>query len=88
MPKKSNSHFPTRASLIEATFKAITGCGGSATNDEIQEHVIEILELPDHIINMMYADILRRGFITSFVGREHISRNMARLITVFEASGQ
>lgn len=48
MPKKSNSHFPTRASLIEATFKAITGCGGSATNDEIQEHVIEILELPDH----------------------------------------
>lgn len=49
MPKKSNSHFPTRASLIEATFKAITGCGGSATNDEIQEHVIEILELPDHI---------------------------------------
>ena len=27
MPKKSNSHFPTRASLIEATFKAITGCG-------------------------------------------------------------
>ena len=56
MPKKSNSHFPTRASLIEATFKAITGCGGSATNDEIQEHVIEILELPDHIINMMHAD--------------------------------
>lgn len=50
MPKKSNSHFPTRASLIEATFKAITGCGGSATNDEIQEHVIEILELPDHMI--------------------------------------
>ena len=56
MPKKSNSHFPTRASLIEATFKAITGCGGSATNDEIQEHVIEILEFPDHIINIMHAD--------------------------------
>lgn len=59
MPKKSNSHFPTRASLIEATFKAITGCGGSATNDEIQEHVIEILELPDHSLLCCSSSKLR-----------------------------
>lgn len=56
MPKRSYNNFPARAVLIEATFKAIAACSGSATNDEIQEHVIEILELPDHIINLMHAD--------------------------------
>lgn len=56
MPKKSTSSFPTRATLIEAAFEAITVCSGSATNDEIQEHVIRILNLPDSVINLMHAD--------------------------------
>ena len=56
MPGKSKNDFPSRPILIEATFKAILACNGSATNDEIHEQVIGILELPDNIVNVMHAD--------------------------------
>ena len=56
MAKIRIKNFPTRQSLIEATFKAMVACNGSATNEEIQEQVIDILELPDSVINEMHAD--------------------------------
>lgn len=56
MAKRKIKDFPTRQSLIEATFKAMIACNGSATNEEIQEQVIAILELPDYVINIMHAD--------------------------------
>lgn len=48
--------FPTRAELIEATYTALVKCNGSATNNEIQEYVITILNLPDQITSIMHAD--------------------------------
>ena len=51
-----NSNFPTRAKLIEDTYKALLLCNGSATNDEILEQVIKLLNLPDEIINIMHVD--------------------------------
>ena len=56
MARNKMNDFPVRQSLVEATFKAIVACNGSATNDEIQEQVISILELPDSVINVMHAD--------------------------------
>ena len=63
MPKKSNSHFPTRASLIEATFKAITGCGGSATNDEI-------LVLQQHPFGYKYYCKFHKGIHASAISEK------------------
>ena len=56
MAKKQNADFPSRATLIEATFKAMIACNGSASIEEIHEHVIQILGLPDSVINMMHSD--------------------------------
>lgn len=56
MAKNKNRDFPTRQELVGATFSAMVACNGSATNEEIQEHVISILELPDSVINVMHAD--------------------------------
>lgn len=51
-----NTSFPTRAILIESTYKSLVACNGSATNDEILDSVIELLNLPDEIINIMHGD--------------------------------
>lgn len=48
--------FPTRPELIEATYKALVKCNGSATNNEIHEYVIKILNLSDQIISVMHID--------------------------------
>lgn len=56
MARKLNPNFPSRAKLIEATFGAIVACNGSATNDEIQELVIQNLGLPDAVVNQLHAD--------------------------------
>ncbi len=56
MARKKNPDFPTRARLIEASFSAIVACNGSATNDEIQELVIQSLSLPDAVVNQLHAD--------------------------------
>lgn len=48
-PKKILS--PTQVELIEPTFVAIVELGGSATNDEIREKVIEMLNLSDEIVD-------------------------------------
>ena len=56
MARKKNPDFPTRAKLIEASFSAIVACNGSATNEEIQELVIQSLGLPDAVVNQLHAD--------------------------------
>lgn len=48
--------FPSRAILIENTYKSLLVCNGSATNDEILDKVIELLNLPNEIINIMHSD--------------------------------
>ena len=56
MARKKNADFPSRPTLIEATFDVIVACNGSATNDEIEELVIRNLALPDAIVNQLHAD--------------------------------
>lgn len=53
MARTGISGFPNRAALIEHTYLVIKNCGSSATNDEIYEHVIKQMSLPEHIIDLM-----------------------------------
>ena len=48
-PKKILS--PTQTELVEPTFTALVELGGSATNDEIRDKVIELLNLSDEIVD-------------------------------------
>ena len=45
---------PTQAELIEPTFAAIVDLGGSATNDEIREKIIDMLQLSDEIVDELH----------------------------------
>ncbi len=51
MAKIKKIKSPTQLELIEPTFTALVALGGSATVDEIREKVIEILRLPDDIVD-------------------------------------
>jgi restriction system protein len=56
MGKRKSSGFPNRSQLISNTFLALKECGDSATNDEIYEQVIRLMDLPDSIVDTMCAD--------------------------------
>lgn len=94
MAKKRNREFPTRPTLIEATFNAMLACNGSATNDEIQDHVIRILELPDNVINIMHADNAQtklkyelhwaRTYLKNFGAIENSVRGVWAIVPGFE----
>ncbi len=51
MPKIKKIISPTQLELVEPTFAALVELGGSATVDEIREKVIELLKLPDAVID-------------------------------------
>ncbi len=51
MPKVKKIISPTQLELVEPTFAALVELGGSATVDEIREKVIELLKLPDAVID-------------------------------------
>lgn len=46
------NHFPSNRMLEEAILFAIRELGGTATTNQINEKVIEILELPEKIVEM------------------------------------
>ena len=48
--------FPTRPQLIEATFNALVACGGSATNQEIMDVVINQNGYSEKIVSAIHAD--------------------------------
>ncbi len=92
--RQRNVEFPTRSVLIEATFDAMLACDGSATNDEIQDHVIRILELPDNVINIMHADNAQtrlkyelrwaRTYLKNFGAIENSVRGVWAIVPGFE----
>ena len=51
MGKKRSILSPTYVDLIKPTYNALKELGGSGTNTEICEKVIELLELPDEVID-------------------------------------
>lgn len=51
MAKKKKIKSPTQLELIEPTFKALLELGGSANIDEIRDKVIEMLRLPDDVVD-------------------------------------
>ena len=51
MAKTKKIKSPTQLELVEPTFSALVELGGSATVDEIREKVIELLRLPDEIVD-------------------------------------
>ena len=51
MPKVKKIKSPTQIELIEPVFAALRNLGGSATIAEIRDNVIEMLSLPDEIVD-------------------------------------
>lgn len=46
---------PTYAQLIEATFRALKELGGSGKNNEINEKVAELMELPEEVLSIPHS---------------------------------
>jgi len=94
--KKKNGEFPTRAKLVEATFKAVVECNGSATNEEIQDHVIRLMSLTDAVVNIMHADNIQtrlqyelrwaRTYLKKYGAITNSSRGVWSLTSGFETN--
>lgn len=54
--KSEQSVIPSYAQLIEATFQALKELGGSGKNNEINEKVAEIMNLPEEILSVPHLD--------------------------------
>ncbi|URZ16635.1 restriction endonuclease [Clostridium felsineum] len=54
--RKIDSRIPRCQSLIGTTFEVIKMLGGSATIQEITDKIIEILKLPDEIVDIQHSD--------------------------------
>ena len=46
------TYFPSNSTLEKAVLDALKELGGEATTEQINQKVIEILELPDEIVQM------------------------------------
>ena len=55
---KINKNTPTYTALIVPTFKALKELGGSGTNNEIYEFVVNDLKLPTNIIEESHLSSL------------------------------
>ena len=53
---KNSVTVPNYATLIEATFNALKSLGGSGKNNEINEKVAELLNLPDTILSIPHLN--------------------------------
>lgn len=52
MGRRKKVQCPSQEELVEPIYKALIELGGSATNDEILESVIRMLNLPDSIVDL------------------------------------
>lgn len=52
MGRRKHVQCPSQEELVEPIYKALIELGGSATNDEILEFVIRMLNLPDSIVDL------------------------------------
>ncbi len=48
--------FPKRECFFNYTLQALKELGGSGSNDEINNKVIDILHLPEELLNMMHKN--------------------------------
>lgn len=53
--KPELSQVPNYATLIEATYKALKELGGSGRNDEINQKVYKILDLPNDVLEIIHT---------------------------------
>jgi restriction system protein len=56
MPPKRALRVPNPYELVDPTLDALRQLGGSGTNEEIYEKVIEIMELPPEVIDVPHGD--------------------------------
>lgn len=54
--------FPKREYFFHYTIQALKELGGSGSNDEINNKVIDILQLPDQILNQMHLETSQTEF--------------------------
>ena len=52
MGRRKKVQCPSQEELVEPIYKALIDLGGSATNDEILESVIKLLNLPDSVVDL------------------------------------
>ncbi|MGA1409405.1 MAG: restriction endonuclease [Prochlorotrichaceae cyanobacterium] len=54
--KRSSSAVPTFDSMLIPTIQALQGLGGSGTIEEIYEQVVELLQLPDQVLEITHGN--------------------------------
>lgn len=54
--KRSSSSVPTYDSILLPAIQALQALGGSGTTEEIYEKVIQILDLPDKILEILHGN--------------------------------
>lgn len=54
--RRSTSQIPNYEDMMQPTLQALQVLGGSGTIDEIYEKVVEILRLPNDVLNIMHGD--------------------------------
>lgn len=54
--------FPKREYFFNYTIQALTELGGSGSNDEINNKVIDILQLPEELLNQMHKNTTQTEF--------------------------
>lgn len=85
MREKIDSRIPRYGNLIDPTFQALKVLGGSGKNDEILEQIIQILNLPDEVV-----DISHKGSssMTELAYQAAWSRTYMRAYGVIENSAR
>lgn len=56
MPAKASAKVPNPYQLVDPTLVALQQLGGSGTNEEIYEKVIEIMNLPPEVLDVPHGD--------------------------------
>ena len=92
--KKIDKRVPRYGELIEPTFEALKQLGGSGSIDEILEKLIEILELPDEVVDiphkgreslteLSYQAAWARTYMRSYGVIENASRSVWAITPAF-----
>lgn len=92
--RRKNTQVPTFDQLMNPTLKALRELGGSGTKQEIYEKVIEILKLPDEIIEIPHKKEggsqtkvdYRLAWALTYLGKAGVVENSARGVWALSSS--
>jgi restriction system protein len=82
--KRSSSSVPTFDSMLLPTIQALQSLGGSGTTEEIYEKVVQILNVPDQILEILHGGTstseieYRLGWTRTYLKKYGLLQNSAR----------